>query len=222
MLYIDNLGKSFIHHELEMTILNEINLHIDKAEWCSIIGPSGAGKTTLLKCAGGLLEPETGKVLIQDQNLYSLSKDERSNFRRHHIGFVFQDFKLLPHYSVLDNVMLPLLYDTNKKKLMDKAKKLLQMVKIKESLFNRLPDSLSGGEKQRVAIARALIADPSLLLCDEPTGNLDTETRNRIIDLLLEIKSRGTAILCITHDSEVAEKGDSIYRLHESRLQRER
>ena len=175
-------------------------MDVEQTAWCSIVGPSGTGKSTLLKCIGGLLKPDAGSVHMLNKDLYSMTEEERSNFRRKTIGFIFQDYKLLSHYSVLDNVIMPLLYDSNRKKLLDKAKGLLKIVGIHESLYERLPDSLSGGEKQRVAIARALIADPRILLCDEPTGNLDIKNRDIVIDLLLNIQKQGTAIICVTNE----------------------
>lgn len=218
MITVSKLTKSY-HHSLRKTvILDQLDLKVERGEWCSIIGPSGTGKSTLLHCISGLLEPDNGEVFFENTNLYLLKDKERSDFRRRKIGFVFQDFKLLPYYSVIDNVILPLIFDLSKKELYEKAKQLLLNVGITEELFDRLPDSLSGGEKQRVAIARALIGQPELLICDEPTGNLDIENRDRIIQLLYQFNQKGQTIIVVTHDHEVAAYGSITYQLQYGRL----
>ena len=216
MLHIQSIKMSY---QNGIAILNGVNLEVDKGQWCSIMGPSGTGKSTLLNCISGLTKPDEGNVHIGEQPIYELNKKELSTFRRANIGFVFQDFKLLPHYSILDNVMIPLLYDENSSTLEKKAKVLLEEVGIGEHLFRRLPESLSGGEKQRVAIARSLIAEPILLLCDEPTGNLDRENRNQITSLLLRLKNRGISLVVVTHDEEVAMLGDRSYKLKDGILE---
>ena len=216
MLHIQSIKMSY---QNGIAILNGVNLEVDKGHWCSIMGPSGTGKSTLLNCISGLTKPDEGNVHIGEQPIYELNKKELSTFRRANIGFVFQDFKLLPHYSILDNVMIPLLYDENSSTLEKKAKVLLEEVGIGEHLFRRLPESLSGGEKQRVAIARSLIAEPILLLCDEPTGNLDRENRNQITSLLLRLKNRGISLVVVTHDEEVAMLGDRSYKLKDGILE---
>jgi putative ABC transport system ATP-binding protein len=221
MLTIKNLSKQYKFGESLKSILVNINLEIPTASWCSIIGPSGSGKSTFLNCISGLIKPEQGEVFLEEILINRLSEKELSDFRRKNIGFIFQDFKLLPHYSVIDNVMLPLLYDQDKVTLRKKAIQLLIDVGIHEELFHRLPSSLSGGERQRVAIARALIADPKLLLCDEPTGNLDVENRDHITDLLLSLKKQGVTIIVVTHDPEVANKGDQCYEIKAGNLRRE-
>jgi len=218
LITVSKLTKSY-HHSLRKTvILDQLDLKVERGEWCSIIGPSGTGKSTLLHCISGLLEPDNGEVFFENTNLYLLKDKERSDFRRRKIGFVFQDFKLLPYYSVIDNVILPLIFDLSKKELYEKAKQLLLNVGITEELFDRLPDSLSGGEKQRVAIARALIGQPELLICDEPTGNLDIENRDRIIQLLYQFNRKGQTIIVVTHDHEVAAYGSITYQLQYGRL----
>jgi len=218
LITVNKLTKSY-HHSLRKTvILDHLDLKVERGEWCSIIGPSGTGKSTLLHCISGLLEPDNGEVFFENTNLYLLEDKERSDFRRRKIGFVFQDFKLLPYYSVIDNVILPLIFDLSKKELYERAKQLLLNVGITEELFDRLPDSLSGGEKQRVAIARALIGQPELLICDEPTGNLDIENRDRIIQLLYQFNQKGQTIIVVTHDHEVAAYGSITYQLQYGHL----
>lgn len=218
MLKTYNLVKTFSDGKSANIILDQIQIHIEKGKWYSIIGPSGVGKTTFLNCISGLLKPDQGKVIINDTDIYTLTERELSHFRRKNIGYVFQDFKLLPHYSVLDNVILPLIYDVDRKTLELKAKQLLHEVGIEEKLFYRLPEKLSGGEKQRVAIARSLIANPNILLCDEPTGNLDVETRDQITQLLNQVKEMGKTIIVVTHDQDVATYGDACFELRKGTL----
>jgi len=217
LIKLNKISKSY----QGTVILDQLDLTIERGEWCSIIGPSGTGKSTLLHCISGLLKPDSGEICFENTNLYLLSEKERSDFRRRNIGFVFQDFKLLPYYSVLDNVILPLIFDLPKKDLYERAKQRLLDVGIKEELFHRLPDGLSGGEKQRVAIARSLIGQPEVLICDEPTGNLDIENRDRIVQLLRELNHNGQTIIVVTHDQEVAACGNVIHQLRYGRLSSE-
>lgn len=213
MITVENLRKSFGRGTNATEVLRDIDLTIPDGKWTAIVGPSGSGKSTLLNCLSGLLKPDFGHVNYDGKDLYRLKEKERSHFRRKHIGFVFQDFKLLPYYSVIDNVILPLLYDEAKQKLYEKARQILLHIGIHEQLFTRLPRSLSGGEKQRVAIARALIADPDVLVCDEPTGNLDQDNRDIITELIDRLRNEGKTIVLVTHDMEVAKKADDIYQL---------
>lgn len=216
MIEVKKIKKQYSYEDNQ--ILNDISLNIERGQWCTIIGPSGTGKTTFLNCISGLLKPDQGEVIYQEINIYNLKENARSEYRRLNIGFVFQDYKLLPHYSVLDNVALPLIYDEPKANLYNRAKNVLDMVGIKENIFNRLPEGLSGGEKQRVAIARALIADPLVLICDEPTGNLDIKNRDMIIKILSDLRNNGKTIIMVTHDEEVADYGDITYKLYQGNL----
>ncbi|MEK5232274.1 ABC transporter ATP-binding protein [Lysinibacillus sp. FSL K6-0232] len=220
MIEINHLKKTYSTISSEkFRVFNDISLMIPDGQWCSIIGPSGSGKTTFLNCVAGLMHPDEGEVLYEKISIYNMKEKERNDYRRFHIGFVFQDFKLLPHYSVLDNVILPLYYDKPKRELYSRARTLLTQVGISENLFNRLPEGLSGGEKQRVAIARALMANPKVLICDEPTGSLDVANRNKVLEIFLQLKQKGLTILLVTHDEEVAGRGDVTYRLNDGQLE---
>lgn len=215
MIDIKYLQKSFSESN---SIIENVSLSIEEGKWYTIVGPSGTGKSTLLKCISGLLKPDKGEVLYEKTNIFNMNENARSEYRKKNIGFIFQDFKLLPHYSVIDNVMLPLIYDYPKKELYIRSEKLLESVGINNSLFARLPESLSGGEKQRVGIARALMANPKVLICDEPTGNLDIENRDNILRILIECKNKGQTIIIVTHDEEVAKLGDKTYKLYKGNL----
>ena len=219
MLKVSNIKKSFSSPE-ENLLFENVSLSVGKNEWISIVGPSGSGKTTLLNCIAGIYDIDEGEIELDGQIIHDLSDQEKSNLRRLQIGFVFQDFKLLPYYSVLDNVILPLSKDQNKNELRQKAVQHLEQVGIEKELHNRLPFALSGGEKQRVAIARALMNDPKLLLCDEPTGNLDNENKHQVLKILSDLTSKGHSIIVVTHDDEVAEKSHLIYELKNSSLRK--
>lgn len=212
MLTLTNIKKSVSQHT-DVVLFRNISLQLQVGEWVSIVGPSGAGKTTLLNCIAGIQGVDQGSIELDGMEIHQLTNDERSNVRRLHIGFVFQDFKLLPYYSVLENVILPLARDKKKEQLIAKAKSLLEQVGIGEGYYHRLPSALSGGEKQRVAIARALINDPKLIICDEPTGNLDNDNKGQVLHILHTLKQKGHAIIVVTHDEEVAREGDRIYEL---------
>ena len=220
MIDIQNLFKTFNHTSGNANLLDNISLLVPTGKWFTIVGPSGSGKTTFLNCISGLLRPDHGEVICGDNNIYQLTDQKRSDYRRASIGFIFQDFKLLPYYSVLDNVILPLLYDEPKNVLYQRAEELLSKVGIPKSYFNRIPDRLSGGEKQRVAIARALIANPKILIGDEPTGNLDIENRNNILQILTTLKETGLTIVLVTHDEQVADCSDETYLLQNGSLER--
>lgn len=220
MIKLQNISVYFEERGKKIMVLNRLNLEIEKGTWCSITGRSGSGKSTLLNSINGIIVPDEGEVYINGRNSKDMDDDERSHLRRNEIGYVFQDFKLLPHYTVLDNVILPLLFEVKKETLINRAVKLLEEVGIGQHLHQKLPEKLSGGERQRVAIARALIAEPKILLCDEPTGNLDIENRNQIADLLMKIKDTGRVVVVVTHDIEIAQLGDVHYSLNLGTLEK--
>lgn len=217
MLVVNNIEKSLFHNN-EGFLFQNVSLSVQTAEWISIVGPSGSGKTTLLNCIAGIYKVDEGTIELDDSPIHNLSDSQKSDIRRLQIGFVFQDFKLLPYYSVLENVILPLSKDKKSDQLKQKAALLLEQVGINKSYYNRLPSSLSGGEKQRVAIARALISDPKLIICDEPTGNLDNDNKKQVLHILTKLKQKGHSIIVVTHDEEVANEGNRIYELKNSSL----
>ena len=199
-------------------ILNHVNLEVGTAETVAITGKSGCGKTTLLSLLAGLDLPTSGDVLLFRHALADLSEDERAELRSRHIGFVFQAFHLIPEFTALENVMLPLEINGNDN-AGEIAEQLLERVGMTQRAAHR-PATLSGGEQQRVAIARAFATTPPLLLADEPTGNLDTETGGKVIELLFELnREQGTALILVTHDDDLTERCDRCFRLHDGRLE---
>jgi putative ABC transport system ATP-binding protein len=196
-----------------------VDLQVGKAEMVAIVGPSGSGKSTLLNLIGGLDRPSEGTIEIDGENLASLTNDALTRVRRDKIGFIFQFFNLLPTLNCLENVSLPLhLRGWSRKKTEDRAMELLRLVRL-DHRVTHLPDELSGGERQRVAIARALSVYPPILLADEPTGNLDTETGEEILKLIEELHQRlGATVLVVTHDLGVAERCARTVRLRDGRI----
>ena len=204
LIELDHVGKHFDGRR-RVTALQDITLEIPKGEMVSIVGPSGSGKSTLLNLIGGLDRPTTGTITLDGQRLDGLADDGLTAVRRDKLGFIFQFFNLLPSLSCVENVALPLhLRGWPRKKINDRARELLDLVKLSERM-DHLPDELSGGERQRVAIARALSVYPPILLADEPTGNLDTQTGADILRLVSDLHATlGSTILIVTHDAHVA------------------
>jgi putative ABC transport system ATP-binding protein len=201
---MENIRKTFHTGAIDVEVLKSINLRLERSEFVAIMGTSGSGKTTLMNIIGCLDTPTSGRYVLADKEVSHLSDDELSVIRNEHIGFVFQNFYLLPYATVLENVLLPTLYIENQKDNREQqAVNLLQLVGLKERIRFK-PNQLSGGEQQRVAIARALVNDPDLLLADEPTGQLDSNTAEEIMNLLREMNTRGKTVLVITHDQNVA------------------
>lgn len=227
------LVKSFpMANGSELKVLQELDLQIDEAEMVAIVGMSGVGKSTLLHCLGLLDTPTTGEITYRDGDRIwrstDLSEDDRCQLRNHFIGFVFQFFHLLPDLNVLENVMLPTVisqetgeWNRNRSKLESRGESLLERVGLK-GRERQSPGTLSGGERQRVAIARALMMSPKLLLCDEPTGNLDSRTSESIHQLLRELhQDLSTSILVVTHDPDLASRADRRLQMIDGRFQKE-
>lgn len=218
MIQLESVSKHF-DGKRQVTALDQVSLHIPKGEMVSIVGASGSGKSTMLNLVGGLDRPSSGSIVIDGQHLGRVSDDELTKVRRDKIGFIFQFFNLLPTLSCLENVALPLhLRGWSRKRIEDRAKELLELVKLGKRL-EHLPEELSGGERQRVAIARALSVFPPVLLADEPTGNLDSQTGAEILALIRDLHQRfQTTILIVTHDMGVAESCQRTIRLRDGRI----
>jgi len=206
----------------EVTALNDINMHVERGTFVSIMGPSGSGKTTLLDVIGCLLKPTSGEVYIDGKNVIGLDDDELALIRREKIGFVFQQYNLIPSSTALENVEIPLrIAGRAKWEAEDKARRLLKLVGLEDRMMHR-PSQLSGGQQQRVAIARSLANDPKIILGDEPTGNLDTKTGEMILDLLKKLnKEEGYTIVVVTHDPRVAQHSDKIINLLDGEVLKE-
>ncbi len=212
ILNVQNLRKSYSSGSKELTVLHDISFDIEEKQTFAIVGPSGSGKTTLLGLCAGLDEADSGSVELCGTELKSLTEDERALLRNQKVGFVFQDFQLLPTLTALENVAVPLELRGNKDAL-KVSKDLLEKVGLGDR-FDHYPSQLSGGEQQRVALARAFSNNPSILFADEPTGNLDEETGQKVVDLLLNLnKELGTTLVIVTHDIELAQKTQRILRL---------
>jgi putative ABC transport system ATP-binding protein len=205
MVEIRNLHLSLVGGAGPVNILRGVDLSVKRGETISIVGPSGAGKTTLLMALSGLERPSSGQVRIADTDLTAISEDDLARFRRRHVGIVFQSFHLVPTMTALENVSLPLEFAAAADPA-GQAKAALEKTGLGDRLHH-FPGELSGGEQQRVALARAFVANPSLLLADEPTGNLDRETGIMVMDLLFSLqKEHGTTLVLVTHDESVASR----------------
>lgn len=212
ILKVNQLGKTYTSGSKELTVLDNINFELEEGTSLAIVGPSGSGKTTLLGLCAGLDKPDIGSVELCGWDLNTLTEDERARLRNEEVGFIFQDFQLLPTLTALENVSVPLELKGEK----GAAKIALELL-VKVGLGERshhYPSQLSGGEKQRVAMARAFSNNPSILFADEPTGNLDEETGEKVIKLLFDLnKEAGTTLVIVSHDLELARKNEHILRL---------
>ena len=217
LLQFEAVSKRFHRGAEEVVALDRVDLQIDAGEFVALIGPSGSGKSTLLHLAGGLDQPDSGRILLGDRDLATLSIGERAKLRRREIGFVFQFFHLIPTLTVTENVELPLLLDGAKSN--GRTSELLERVGIGHRAAH-LPGELSGGELQRAAIARALVAKPEVILADEPTGNLDSATSEAVLALLAEqVAESGAALVMVTHDRDVAARAPRVHTLRDGRLE---
>jgi len=212
VLSVKNLSKSYNSGEHTLIVLNEVSFSLQEAATCAIVGPSGSGKTTLLGLCAGLDRPSTGSVAINGIELGQLNEDERAKVRNDQVGFVFQNFQLLPTLTALENVMVPLEL-RRENNIKARATDLLHRVGLEKRL-QHYPAQLSGGEQQRVALARAFINRPKILFADEPTGNLDAETSERIVHLLFALNREArTTLVLVTHNLELAQRTQRIIRL---------
>jgi putative ABC transport system ATP-binding protein len=222
MIEVKDIYKIYKLGDQEVHALDGVSLKINDGEMVSIMGPSGSGKSTLMAILGCLDIPTTGSYYIDGQEVERMSEDQLANLRAHKIGFVFQQFNLLPRTSALENVMLPLQYDgLNAKDRMDKAVQALEIVGLAERMHHH-PNQLSGGQQQRVAIARALVNEPAILLADEPTGNLDSKTGAEIIGMFQKLhKERHQTVIYVTHDAFTAKHTERVIHLADGQIKRD-
>jgi putative ABC transport system ATP-binding protein len=213
MISLKDITKTYHLGTIDVPVLKRINLSIEEGEYVAIMGASGSGKSTLMNIIGCLDRPSSGQYFLAGQDLTTLDDDELADIRNQYIGFVFQQFNLLPKLTSLSNVMLPMIYaDVDKSQRIEQATAALVQVGLSDRLQNS-PNQLSGGQQQRVAIARALVNHPALVLADEPTGALDSTTSKEIMDLLTELNQQGTTIAIVTHDANVASRTKRIIRM---------
>jgi len=219
IISVKNLVKTFQIGDQELHALNGVSFDVRDGEFTAIMGPSGSGKSTMLNLLGCLDQPTNGSYRFDNEEVKELNSGQLVKIRRHKIGFIFQDFNLLPRLSALKNVELPLIYQGYRPKArQSKAREMLNAVGL-ERRINHKPTQLSGGEKQRVAIARALVSEPRIILADEPTGNLDSKTGEEILKLLTQIhKERKVTIIMITHDSHIAKSAERIIYLKDGKI----
>lgn len=219
MLTAENLSKKYG----QLTVLRNVSLEIKKGEFVAIAGPSGAGKSTLLHLLGALDFPDTGQVRLMENDLFKLSRKKQAAFRNKNMGFVFQFHHLLPEFTALENVCMPLwIADKNKKEATDAAKKILDTVGLSHRLDHK-PGELSGGEQQRVAIARAIVHQPSVIFADEPTGNLDTANAQAVHELFLQLREMyNQTFVIVTHNEQLAAMADRTFMMKDGNIESER
>lgn len=212
---VNALKKTYIMGTTEVHALQNITLNIDKNEYVALMGPSGSGKSTLMNLLGCLDTPTAGDYILNGTNVSTMTDSDLAEVRNKEIGFVFQTFNLLPRLSALENVALPLVYGgISKRARLDRAEEVLTAVGLGDRVDHK-PNELSGGQRQRVAIARALVNDPSIILADEPTGNLDTKTSIEIMGIFEEIHKQGNTVILVTHEPDIAEHAHRIVRLRD-------
>ena len=218
LIEIQELRKTYIMGVEEVRALDGVSLKISSNEYVALMGPSGSGKSTLMNLLGCLDTPTAGDYFLNSTNVSTMLDSDLAEIRNKEIGFVFQTFNLLPRSTSLDNVALPLVYaGISKKERIEKAEYALEQVGLKDRMDHK-PNELSGGQRQRVAIARALVNTPSIILADEPTGNLDTKTSNEIMEIFDNIHSKGNTIILVTHEPDIAEFAKRVVRLKDGRL----
>ncbi|MES2788650.1 MAG: ABC transporter ATP-binding protein [Planctomycetota bacterium] len=218
MFHLETVSKQYRQGDQSVSALDSTTLDIQRGEFIAIVGPSGSGKSTMLTLLGGMLAPTAGKVWFDGQSLYDLSVTERAELRRVKMGFVFQTFNLIPYLTALENVEIPLLLrresQANQRK---RALELLDQVGLGDRAHHK-PSQLSTGQQQRVALARTLANDPCVILADEPTGNLDPETRNQVLTFLEEFHRQGKTILMVTHDPQAASRASRTLQMSSGRI----
>jgi putative ABC transport system ATP-binding protein len=219
IIRLEDVVKEYVQGESVVRALDGVSLTVEKGDFIAIMGPSGCGKSTLMHTLGFLDRPTSGRYHLEGRDTTSLSEDERAEIRNSKIGFVFQAFNLLPRTSVLENVLLPVAYSksVDPVKARERALALLEKVRLSHRV-NANPNQLSGGEMQRTAIARALINEPSLILADEPTGNLDSRTTEEVMELIVELNKEGNTVIIVTHEDDIGQRAKRIVRMKDGRI----
>lgn len=221
LITIKDIGRKYVIGSEVIHALKSVSLEINKGEFVALMGPSGSGKSTLMNILGCLDTPSKGDYILNGTNVSQMTDNELAEVRNKEIGFVFQTFNLLPRSTSLDNVALPLIYaGAGKKERDERATKALENVGLGNRITHK-PNELSGGQRQRVAVARALINNPSIILADEPTGNLDTKTSIEIMGLLEEIHSKGNTIILVTHEEDIAQHAHRIVRMRDGLIEKD-
>ena len=215
IIHLENIQKSYFMGNQGIPVLKGINLDIFKNEYVALMGPSGSGKSTLMNILGCLDSPTAGQYILNEKDVSKLTDNDLAEVRNKYIGFVFQQFNLLPRLSAAENVALPLVYaGIGKKERLQRAKEVLEKVGLADRSHHK-PNELSGGQMQRVAIARALINNPAIILADEPTGNLDSKTSSEVMDIFSKIQASGNTVILVTHEEEIATYAKRIVRLRD-------
>lgn len=221
LIHIKDIGRKYVIGSEVIHALKSVSLDINKGEFVALMGPSGSGKSTLMNILGCLDTPSKGDYILNGTNVSQMTDNELAEVRNKEIGFVFQTFNLLPRSTSLDNVALPLIYaGAGKRERDERATKALENVGLGNRITHK-PNELSGGQRQRVAVARALINNPSIILADEPTGNLDTKTSIEIMGLLEEIHSKGNTIILVTHEEDIAQHAHRIVRMRDGLIEKD-
>ncbi len=216
-----NLSKTYGKGDLQVKALKETNVNIKQGDYIAIIGPSGSGKSTLMNLIGCLDRPSTGKLYIDDTDVYTLNENELARIRREKIGFIFQKYNLIPTLTALENVTLSMGFaGVDQKTRVARGSQLLEMVGLSHRIHHK-PSEMSGGEQQRVAISRALGNNPSIVLGDEPTGNVDTQSGNKIMDILEDINNTGETVIIVTHDPNIAKRAGRTLRIQDGIVREE-
>lgn len=218
-IQLKGINKSFGEKEDRIHVLHDISLDVKYGEMTLFVGPSGCGKTTLISIIGAILEPDTGEVITLNHEINKMNSDEKTEFRKNNVGFIFQQFNLISTLTVQENVAIPLLINNEPYDFaIQRAREMLEIMEI-GSKCKELPNKLSGGEQQRVAISRALVKDPNLIICDEPTASLDGHTGRKIVELLKKTTaSSDKALIVVTHDNRIFEYGDTMVKMEDGRI----
>ncbi len=222
IIHLENIRKNYYLGKEPLPVLKGINLDVFKNEYVALMGPSGSGKSTLMNILGCLDSPTSGKYFLNGKNVSQMQDNDLAEVRNKEIGFVFQQFNLLPRLTAAENVALPLIYSgIGKKERMERAMEVLSRVKLDDRSHHK-PNELSGGQCQRVAIARALVNTPSIILADEPTGNLDSKTSYEIMDILGKIQSEGNTVILVTHEEDISNFAHRVIRLRDGLIETDR